>query len=228
VLRAGCSAPKRLPLCSTSAQAVQRRRAASSSASPGLNQYSFPAWQFEGQPRLLASGDLDVLGDHDPLWVVFMLNPNDRLDGQRPLDLLHAGRLDEVLTGQCSRSMVPKDAGRPGLHRCHRQTSTSAAYCLSRRQAYGSASIGRHTIQYSSVRVVAVSTLPNTSLGFCTSDAHCAFIETFGQATNNIITELERCSISSISTEHPLVLVDLTGPGLARVIAMLVFWPEST
>jgi len=46
--------------------------------------------------RLLASGYLDVLGDHDPLMqVVFMLNPNDRLDGQRPLDLLHAGRLDE-------------------------------------------------------------------------------------------------------------------------------------
>lgn len=26
-----------------------------------------------------------------------MLNPNDRLDGQRPLDLLRVNRLDEVL-----------------------------------------------------------------------------------------------------------------------------------
>lgn len=51
-------------------------------------------------------------------------------------------------------------------------------------------------------------------------DAHCAFIETFGQATgNNIVTqaELDQRSISSISNERPLVLVDLTGPGLARM-----------
>ena len=51
-------------------------------------------------------------------------------------------------------------------------------------------------------------------------DAHCAFIETFGQVTgNNIVTqaELERRSISSITSERSLVLVDLTGPGLARI-----------
>lgn len=51
-------------------------------------------------------------------------------------------------------------------------------------------------------------------------DAYCAFIETFGQATGkNIVTqaELEKHSLSSISTERPLVLVDLTGSGLARM-----------
>jgi len=51
-------------------------------------------------------------------------------------------------------------------------------------------------------------------------DAHCAFIETFGQATgSNTVTqaELEQRSLSSISTERPLVLVDLTGPELARI-----------
>ena len=53
-------------------------------------------------------------------------------------------------------------------------------------------------------------------------DAHCAFIETFGQATgSNTVTqsELEKRSISSISTKRPLILVDLTGPGLARIRA---------
>jgi len=63
---------------------------------------------------------LDVLGDHDPLMqVVFMLNPNDRLDGQRPLDPLHAGRL---MTANALESMVlpmvvvltaPAATGRP-------------------------------------------------------------------------------------------------------------------
>lgn len=85
-----------------SPQAVHKRRRAGKliGIAQGLKQYSFPAWQFEGNHTVAGlERVLDVLGDHDPLMqVVFMLNPNDRLDGQRPLDLLRAGRLDEVLT----------------------------------------------------------------------------------------------------------------------------------
>lgn len=70
--------------------------------------------------------------------------------------------------------------------------------------------------------VVAVSTIPQHEFGvlYLGEDAYCAFIETFGQATGkNIVTqaELEKHSLSSISTERPLVLVDLTGSGLARM-----------
>ncbi len=85
-----------------SPQAIHKRRRTGKliGIAQGLNQYSFPAWQFEGN-RTVAGVEtiLAVLSEHDPLMqVVFMLNPNDRLDGQRPLDLLRAGRLDEVLT----------------------------------------------------------------------------------------------------------------------------------
>lgn len=85
-----------------SPQAVHKRRRAGKliGIAQGLNHYSFPAWQFEGNHTVAGlERVLNVLGDHDPLMqVVFMLNPNDRLDGQRPLDLLRAGRLDEILT----------------------------------------------------------------------------------------------------------------------------------
>lgn len=52
------------------------------------------------------------------------------------------------------------------------------------------------------------------------SDAHCAFIETYGQATGiNIVTARElagRC-LSRVEALRPLTLVDLTGPGLAQL-----------
>ncbi len=85
-----------------SPQAIHKRRRTGKliGIAQGLNQYSFPAWQFEGNHTVAGlESVLAVLGDHDPLMqVVFMLNPNDRLDGQRPLDLLRAGKLNEVLT----------------------------------------------------------------------------------------------------------------------------------
>ena len=52
------------------------------------------------------------------------------------------------------------------------------------------------------------------------SDAHAAFAETFGQSTGiNTVTSasLAGRSLSSIEAIRPLRLVDLTGPGLARV-----------
>lgn len=89
-------------LLDISPQAIHKRRRAGKliGIAQGLNQYYFPAWQFEGNHTVAGLEKvLGVLSDHDPLMqVVFMLNPNDRLDGQRPLDLLRANRLDEVLT----------------------------------------------------------------------------------------------------------------------------------
>lgn len=52
------------------------------------------------------------------------------------------------------------------------------------------------------------------------SDPHCAFIETYGRSTGiNVVTTkalAERC-LSRVEAARPLVLVDLTGPGLARL-----------
>lgn len=49
---------------------------------------------------------------------------------------------------------------------------------------------------------------------------HCAFIETFGQATGKQLVsavDLARRTLARIETGRPLVLVDLTGPGLAQI-----------
>jgi hypothetical protein len=49
---------------------------------------------------------------------------------------------------------------------------------------------------------------------------HCAFIETFGQSTGvRVVTRvaLERRCLSHIEIDRALRLVDLTGPGLARL-----------
>ena len=85
-----------------SPQAIHKRRRTGKliGIAQGLNHYSFPVWQFEGNHTVAGlESVLTVLSEHDPLMqVIFMLNPNDRLDGQRPLDLLRAGRLNEVLT----------------------------------------------------------------------------------------------------------------------------------
>ncbi len=52
------------------------------------------------------------------------------------------------------------------------------------------------------------------------ADRFVAFIETFGQTTGARLLdemELETRALSSISIKKPLKLVDLTGPGLARL-----------
>ncbi len=52
------------------------------------------------------------------------------------------------------------------------------------------------------------------------ADAHCAFAETFGQSTgvNTVTTRaLSERVLSRVEAARPLRLVDLTGPGLARL-----------
>lgn len=52
------------------------------------------------------------------------------------------------------------------------------------------------------------------------SDPHCAFIETFGQSTGVYTVTLAALvgrGLSRIESRRPLRLVDLTGPGLARL-----------
>ena len=69
-------------------------------AVPAAQGYHYPSWQFEG--RGLLSGLPTVLqalrATPDP-WdqLGFFLTPQAQLGGQRPLDLLRAGALEEVL-----------------------------------------------------------------------------------------------------------------------------------
>ena len=55
---------------------------------------------------------------------------------------------------------------------------------------------------------------------YLAADAHCAFVETFGQSTgiNTVTTDaLAERSLSRVEAARPLRLVDLTGSGLARL-----------
>jgi hypothetical protein len=59
----------------------------------------FPAWQFTDRGTVPGLDQvLRVLSDHDE-WMqnVFFVNPNTRLDGRRPLDLLRAGEIQDVV-----------------------------------------------------------------------------------------------------------------------------------
>jgi hypothetical protein len=63
---------------------------------------------------------------------------------------------------------------------------------------------------------------PNGSYGvlYTGSDVHGAFIETFGHATGvGVVSygELRRRGLAKVELRRPLRLVDLTGPGLARI-----------
>jgi hypothetical protein len=63
---------------------------------------------------------------------------------------------------------------------------------------------------------------PNAEYGvlYAGEDAHCAFIETFGQSTGiNTVSSaaLAQRSLARITPRRTLRLVDLTGPGLARL-----------
>jgi len=64
---------------------------------------------------------------------------------------------------------------------------------------------------------------PNEEYGvlYAGQDAHCAFIETHGDALSRVVstTELARKGFALILPSQPLRLVDLTGPGLARLCA---------
>ncbi len=65
----------------------------------GQTGYVYPLWQFNaGRPLSGIKDVLKALAKHDQwMQVSFMLSPNRRLDNKRPLDLLRAGTLDNVL-----------------------------------------------------------------------------------------------------------------------------------
>jgi biotin operon repressor len=83
-----------------SRQAVDKRRKANRliGLAIGRHGYVYPSWQFARNgtaPGL--EGVLAQLRRHDP-WsqVIFLLSPNDRLDGSIPIDGLIKGQIEEV------------------------------------------------------------------------------------------------------------------------------------
>jgi hypothetical protein len=81
-------------------QAVDKRRKANKliGLALGRHGYLYPSWQFSKNGTLPGLEDvLQELRRHDP-WaqVIFMLSPNDRLDGTPPLRALREGRIDDV------------------------------------------------------------------------------------------------------------------------------------
>lgn len=81
-------------------QAVDKRRKANKliGLAVGRHGYLYPSWQFSRNGTVPGLEDvLGVLHRHDP-WsqVIFMLSPNDRLDGMTPLEVLRKGQTDEV------------------------------------------------------------------------------------------------------------------------------------
>jgi hypothetical protein len=82
-------------------QAVNKRRALGQLVGLTFRKrgYVFPAWQFTDRGTVPGLEQvLQALRDHDE-WMqnVFFINPNTRLGGQRPLDLLREGEIQEVL-----------------------------------------------------------------------------------------------------------------------------------
>ncbi len=81
-------------------QAVDKRRKANKliGLSVGRHGYLYPSWQFSRNGTV--PGLEDVLGAlyrHDP-WsqAIFLLSPNDRLDGMTPLEALRKGQTEDV------------------------------------------------------------------------------------------------------------------------------------
>ena len=82
-------------------QAVNKRRALRQLVGLTFRKrgYVFPAWQFTDRGTVPGlEQTLSVLASHDE-WMqnVFFINPNTRLGGRRPLDLLREGEITEVL-----------------------------------------------------------------------------------------------------------------------------------
>ena len=82
-------------------QAVNKRRTLRQLAGLTFRKrgYVFPAWQFTDRGTVPGLEQvLLALADHDE-WMqnVFFVNPNTRLGGRRPLDLLREGEKQEVL-----------------------------------------------------------------------------------------------------------------------------------
>lgn len=86
-------------LLGISRQAVAlRRNAGKLLGVEGNRGYVYPAWQFEGSVVLKGFVEiLDLLRNDDP-WTqfLFFLSHDDAVEGKRPIDLLRAGKFDEV------------------------------------------------------------------------------------------------------------------------------------
>lgn len=83
-----------------SRQGVDKRRKANRliGLAMGRHGYLYPSWQFSRTGTVSGLEDvLDILRRHDA-WsqVIFMLSPNDRLDGATPLEVLRRGQVEEV------------------------------------------------------------------------------------------------------------------------------------
>ncbi len=82
-------------------QAVEKRRKAGKliALSVGKRGFAYPRWQFTSNGELLP-GLEDVLSDleeHSAMaQTIFMLRPNTRLDGSRPLDAVRRGQFDDA------------------------------------------------------------------------------------------------------------------------------------
>lgn len=82
-------------------QAVDKRRKAGRLIALSLGQrgFAYPRWQFTDDGNLLP-GLEDVLADLDEhsamARTIFVLRPNTRLDGDRPIDAIRQGRVSEV------------------------------------------------------------------------------------------------------------------------------------
>jgi len=92
-------------------QAVNKRRARRQLAGLTFRKrgYVFPAWQFTDRGTVPGLEQvLHALDSHDE-WMqnVFFINPNTRLGGRRPLDLLREGEIQQVLD-------AAREFGQPG------------------------------------------------------------------------------------------------------------------
>jgi hypothetical protein len=81
-------------------QAVDKRRKANKliGLAVGRHGYLYPSWQFSQDGTVPGLEDvLGVLHRHEP-WsqVIFMLSPNDRLDGVTPLEALRKRQTEDV------------------------------------------------------------------------------------------------------------------------------------
>lgn len=105
LLKAGggvLSAEEAGELLGISRQAVDKRRRQGQllGLTQGRRGYAYPAWQFEKGRALSNLGNvLEILRNHDPwMQLAFFLNPNDRLAGASPADVLRAGDVERVIS----------------------------------------------------------------------------------------------------------------------------------
>lgn len=82
-----------------SRQAVAlRRKAGKLLGVEGNRGYVYPAWQFEGNEVLKGFVEIIALLGNDDPWTqyLFFLSHDDAINGKRPIDLLRAGKIDQV------------------------------------------------------------------------------------------------------------------------------------